>query len=219
MLSIQSINTIMIRISTETLEYNAKITELYRLIDSKDDNEHFVRLFLKYHNSVKGSLIDLCCGLGNLCDEFKKFNPSLSVVGCDKSADMLSQRTDFIVGDVTTLTGTYDNVISSYGYRHFDNVEQFWETVFRLSHSKTKILICDWVRPKDLNSSIDQLLSFLTTIDDPRLKELHPMTEACVRSAYSKDELEHHIKKYPTLKVNYHDTEIGIELFYVYNTQ
>jgi ubiquinone/menaquinone biosynthesis C-methylase UbiE len=209
----------MSRISTATLEYNKEITELYNLIDSKDDNEHFVKLFLKLHNSVEGSLIDLCCGLGKLCDEFKKFNPSLSIVGCDKSVDMLSQRTDFIVGDVTNLTGTYDNVISTYGYRHFDNVEQFWETVFRLSHDKTKILICDWVRPDDLDSSINQFLSFLTTIDAPELTELHPMTELCVRSTYSKSELENHIKKYPTLKVHYHDTGIGIELFYVYNTQ
>lgn len=214
----QLINTIMPRISTATLEYNKKITELYRLIDSTDNNKHFIKLFLKYHNSVEGSLIDLCCGLGKLCDEFKKFNPSLSVIGCDKSADMLSHRTDFIVGDVTNLTGTYDNVISSYGYRHFDNVEQFWETVIKLSHNKTKILICDWLRPDNLDSSINQLISFLTTIDVPELKELHPITDLCVRSAYSKAELEKHIEKYPTLKIHYHDTGIGIELFYVYNT-
>jgi len=207
----------MIRISTAEITYNQQVAELYNLIDPKDENEHFIRLFLKYHKSVNGSLIDLCCGLGKLCDEFKKFNPNLSITGCDKSPDMLKHRADLIVGDIVNLTGQYDNIVSTYGYRHFDNVDQFWETVFRLSHDNTKILICDWLRPDDA-SSIRSVLSYFSSIDDPALIKLHPMIELCIQSAYSKSEIAIQIKKYPTLKVDYYDTGFGIELFYIYNT-
>jgi len=209
----------MTRISTATVEYNSKITELYHHINSKDENKHFINQFLKYHTNIKGSLIDLCCGLGNLCDEFRVQYPGLSVTGCDRSKDMLKHRTDLIVNDIVELTGQYDNIISTYGYRHFDDVDQFWNTIFRLSHSKTKILVCDWLRPDDLDTSIEQLFLSLSFLDDSILQELHPMTEMCIRSAYSKTEIEEHIKKYPTLAVDYYDTGCGIELFYVYNAQ
>ena len=141
----------MLRQTKKHFKYDEQFAKKYSQYD--DFNQvynFFVNMFTKIHGTPSGSLIDLCCGTGDILNEFKFRFPNLEVVGYDESQEMLSATThelNLINKPIALISNVFDNVISNNAYHHFDNVEEFWNVINRISHSRTKILISDVVRP------------------------------------------------------------------------
>jgi ubiquinone/menaquinone biosynthesis C-methylase UbiE len=141
----------MLRQTKKHFKYDEQFAKKYSQYD--DFNQvynFFVNMFTKIHGTPSGSLIDLCCGTGDILNEFKSRFPNLEVVGYDESQEMLSATThelNLINKPIALISNVFDNVISNNAYHHFDNVEEFWNVINRISHSRTKILISDVVRP------------------------------------------------------------------------
>jgi ubiquinone/menaquinone biosynthesis C-methylase UbiE len=141
----------MLRQTKKHFKYDEQFAKKYSQYD--DFNQvynFFVNMFTKIHGTPSGSLIDLCCGTGDILNEFKSRFPNLEVVGYDESQEMLSATThelNLINKPIALISNVFDNVISNNAYHHFDNVEEFWNVINRISHSGTKILISDVVRP------------------------------------------------------------------------
>lgn len=142
----------MIRQTKKHFEYDKYLAQQYSQYEEFDQiYNFFIDNFVKIHGEPVGSLVDLCCGTANILGKFKSNFPKLDVVGYDESFEMISavNCTDITLVNkpIQSIDKIFDNIISNNAYHHFDNVEEFWNVINRISHSRTKILISDVVRP------------------------------------------------------------------------
>lgn len=176
--------------------------------------DYFVEKFLEIHGSPSGSLIDLCCGTGDIANKFKSKFKNLSVVGYDESEDMLSfsnqQNISFVNKSIDSIDGIFDNIISNNAYHHFDNVEDFWNVVTRISHSKSRILISDVVRPKS-EEEVSQIVKDILGDNSP-FEESFTLS---LTASYSEEELKNHAGSKNLIIV---ETPIkNYKLFFIHN--
>jgi trans-aconitate methyltransferase len=112
---------------------------------------YFVDTFVKIHGEPQGSLVDLCCGTGDISNKFKSRFSNLEVEGYDESAAMINSANHsnifFKNTPISAIDKVFDNIVSNNAYHHFDNIFEFWNVVNKISNSKSKILISDVVRP------------------------------------------------------------------------
>ena len=141
----------MLRQTKKHFKYDEQFAKEYsQYNDFNQVYDFFVNMFIKVHGTPTGSLVDLCCGTGDILNVFKSKFPNLAVAGYDESQEMLSaskHEINLINKPIKLIGNMYDNIISNNAYHHFDNVEDFWNVVNRISHTKSKILISDVVRP------------------------------------------------------------------------
>ena len=141
----------MLRQTKKHFKYDEQFAKKYSQYgDFNQVYTFFVNMFTKIHGTPTGSLVDLCCGTGDILNEFKSRFPNLAVAGYDESQEMIfatKHKINLINKPIALINNVFDNVISNNAYHHFDNVEEFWNVINRISHSGTKILISDVVRP------------------------------------------------------------------------
>lgn len=143
----------MERQTKKYFKYDTQFASTYcRHKDFDQLYKFFVDTFLSIHGTPDGSLIDLCCGTGDIPDKFKSKFSNLSVTGYDESAEMILladySNITFVNKPIDRIDGVFDNIISNNAYHHFDNPNTFWDVINRISHDGTKILISDVIRPE-----------------------------------------------------------------------
>jgi SAM-dependent methyltransferase len=174
----------------------------------------FIDKFLDIHGTPNGSLIDLCCGTGDIPGKFKSKFPNLTVTGYDKSLEMISfadyQEVTFINESIDSISGVFDNIISNNSYHHFDNPEAFWSVVNRISHDTTKILISDVIRPEresDVAQIVEEILG-----KDSIFSEAFTLS---LTSSYTETEL---LEQIGNLNLVIVDTPVhNYKIFFIYN--
>lgn len=150
---------------------------------------YFVDTFVKIHGEPQGSLVDLCCGTGDIPNKFKSIFQNLEVEGYDESAAMIDSANHSVVSftnkPITAISKVFDNIVSNNAYHHFDNVSEFWSVIDKISHDKSKILISDVVRP-ETESAVSQIVKDI-------LGENSPFEESftlSLTSSYTEQELK-----------------------------
>ena len=111
---------------------------------------------------IKGSILDLGCGPGNISFQVAKRFPDCSVLGIDGSTEMirlanerrlreqLQDRITFITGiipDTTIPQAHYSAIISNSLLHHLHNPDVLWNTVKQNASPNTKIMVIDLFRP------------------------------------------------------------------------
>jgi SAM-dependent methyltransferase len=205
----------MIRQTKKHFEYDKHIAEQYsRYTEFDQIYTFFVDSFVKIHGEPVGSLVDLCCGTADILKKFKSNFPNLDVVGYDKSSEMLDSAhhngITLVNKPIQLIDKNFDNIISNNAYHHFDDVDEFWRVVDCISHSESKILISDVIRP----TCQEDVLQIVNDILGPN-SVFETAFTLSLTSAYTEDELKNHIK---SLNLSIIDTPIdNYKLFFIHN--
>jgi len=144
------------------------------------DFERFHSRVLKLFNiefpdaEIKGTILDLGCGSGDITFRFAKYFPNSTVIGIDGAAIMIElanqrkgRETEF-AGNIMFIEAKipaapipripYDLIVSNSLYHHLHNPEVLWKTILDYSSSGTKIFIVDLFRP-DSEEEVDWLVN------------------------------------------------------------
>lgn len=125
------------------------------------------QLDIKPHESV----IDLCCGTGDMSIYVKKQQPYAIVTGLDFSQKMLEiakkrvSDIKFLLSDVSVLPfedSSIDYVIMSFGLRNINVPEKTIEEVYRVLKPNGKFLHLDFGEKNFVNSLFDKVVPFFT---------------------------------------------------------
>jgi SAM-dependent methyltransferase len=137
----------------------------YAQADFEQPHSYFIQLFQdKFGQNLKGNVLDLGCGTGDITLRFAKAYPDCKIDGIDGSKAMLfyakqavancpetlQNRVSFIEGVLpeTCLKLTdYDFIISNSLLHHLHNPLVLWQTLKQYSRSNTIIFIMDLFRP------------------------------------------------------------------------
>jgi len=112
---------------------------------------------------LKGKILDLGCGPGDIAFRFATRFPSSSLIGVDGSSTMIKlanerraretqllDRVTFIEGFIPGASippGPYSAIVSNSLLHHLHHPEVLWETVSQYASSGSKIFIVDLFRP------------------------------------------------------------------------
>lgn len=205
----------MLRRTTQTFEYDHNLANEYgRYSEFGHIYDFFIDAFLRVHGTPTGKLVDLCCGTGDIVNKFKEQFPNLTAIGYDQSHEMICASTcngvDLVHGKIDTITDVFDNVISNNAYHHFDNIQDFWDVVRRISHAESKIFVSDIIRPND-EANIGDIVEAVLGKDSV----FETAFTFALTSAYSEEELTAHIGSYNLVII---DTPIKhYKLFFIHN--
>jgi len=182
----------MIRQTKKDFNYDISFAQQYSRHSEFDQlYDFFVDKFIEIHGEPSGSLVDLCCGTGNIANNFKSRFNNLSVVGYDISAEMLSyanyKNISFVNKPIEFIDEKYDNIVCNNAYHHFDNLANFWKIIDKISNEKSKILISDVVRPDD-ESKVDKIVTSILG-ENSKFNESFTLS---LKSSYTEKELNDH---------------------------
>lgn len=116
------------------------------------------------------SIIDLCCGTGDLARIIKKFQPAANVIGIDFSERMLeiaknkSNNIRFFQGDVTNLPyedNSFDIAVMGFGLRNIQNAEKAVEEVYRILKPNGYFLHLDFGKKNLVSKIFDKIFPIL----------------------------------------------------------
>ncbi|CCY62548.1 MAG: ubiquinone/menaquinone biosynthesis methyltransferase [Candidatus Gastranaerophilaceae bacterium] len=129
-------------------------------------------LDIKPHDSV----LDLCCGTGDLARLVKKFQPEAHVTGIDFSEKMLEiainknsennplKQIKYIQGDVTNLPyedNSFDFVTMGFGLRNIANAEKAVEEAYRVLRPNGSFLHLDFGKKNFISKIYDKTTPLL----------------------------------------------------------
>ncbi len=113
---------------------------------------------------IKGRILDLGCGPGDITFRFAKRFPDATIVGVDGASAMIqlanerktreqgvTDKVTFIVGFIPGAAipdGPYDLIVSNSLLHHLHQPDVLWETILNYAVSGTKIFIADLMRPE-----------------------------------------------------------------------
>ena len=123
---------------------------------------------------IKGTILDLGCGPGDITFRFAKYFPNSTVIGIDGAAIMIElanqrkgRETEFVdnirfveaeIPVDSIPEAPYDLIISNSLYHHLHDPEVLWKTILDYGSSGTKIFIVDLFRP-DSKEKVDWLVN------------------------------------------------------------
>lgn len=136
----------------------------YAMADFSEPASLFILLFKEeFGTDIKGFVLDLGCGPGNISFRFARAYPDCIVHGIDGSSDMIKLAKDFLIREkelierVVFIEGIlpnikppvqfYDVIISNSLLHHLHNPVVLWDTIKRFSRKGTIIFIRDLIRP------------------------------------------------------------------------
>jgi SAM-dependent methyltransferase len=137
----------------------------YAKADFNDSDSNFIELFRERFADaeIRGYVIDLGCGPGNVSFRFAHAFPECIVHGVDGSEAMLRYgrrrleqeqglqgRIEFIQGvfpGVELSRDSYDIIISNSMLHHLGDPQVLWSEIKRLGHAGTLVFIMDLRRP------------------------------------------------------------------------
>lgn len=143
----------------------------YAQADFEQPHNYFIQLFReKFGQYIKGNVLDLGCGTGDITLRFAKAYPNCKIDGIDGSQAMLSyaqktlaiseesisQRINFIQGilpGTSLLSSDYTAIISNSLLHHLHNPFVLWDTFKKYSNEGTKIFIMDLFRPASMEEA------------------------------------------------------------------
>ena len=113
--------------------------------------------------AIKGKILDLGCGPGDITFRFAKRFPDATIIGVDGAAAMIQladerkAREQDVAGKVTFIVGfipgaaipkgPYDLILSNSLLHHLHRPQVLWETILDYASGGTKIFIVDLMRP------------------------------------------------------------------------
>jgi 2-polyprenyl-3-methyl-5-hydroxy-6-metoxy-1,4-benzoquinol methylase len=183
-------------------EYDSEFANEYNQAYFIEDYEFFISEITNRYGNLKGSLIDLCCGTGNIAKMLKLKYPELNVTGCDKSKDMIDIAkhnnclVEFILDDAINISQKFDYILCNNAYRHFNNPELFWLAIKKMSHDKTKIFISDMIRPNS-DIGVENIVNEILPTDSYFIKSL----TICLKLAYNENELKNQVPPEYSVKI------------------
>jgi len=204
----------MERTSKKYFQYDANFASIYNDVNFDDICYYFVKQFELTHAYPTGSLVDLCCGTGQIANIFKTRFEDLEVVGYDLSQNMLEfanyNNITFRNDSILSINEKFDNIVCNNAYHHFDDISLFWDTIHRISHESTNFLISDNVRP-DTEAQLNNIVTGVLGNNSP----LSESFELALSSSYSIEELNDHAKDYNLIV---HDTPVAdLKIFFIHN--
>lgn len=136
----------------------------YAMADFSEPDGQFMRLFMEQFGSdMKGYVLDLGCGPGNISFRFAKAFPDCIVHAIDGSKEMIRIATNFLsempevksrlifikatIPDINPPLDCYDVIISNSLLHHLHEPLILWNTVKRFSREGTIVFIRDLKRP------------------------------------------------------------------------
>ncbi len=145
----------------------------YANADFEEFHSRVIKLFdIEFPDAdIKGAILDLGCGAGDITFRFAKHFPDSTVIGIDGAAIMIelaNQRKGRETGNITFIEAeipsalipgiSYDLIVSNSLYHHLHYPEVLWKTILDYSSSGTKIFIVDLFRP-DSKEKVDWLVN------------------------------------------------------------
>lgn len=135
----------------------------YARADFSEPHNQFVTLFIdKFGAGVKGTVLDLGCGPGDICRRLVAALPGCRVHGVDASRSMLelaradteaqglSDRIEFQLGylpDTKLPRNDYDAVISNSLLHHLRDPDALWYSMQRFARPGAPVFVMDLLRP------------------------------------------------------------------------
>lgn len=155
-----------------------KIQTMFNLISDKYDyinnvmslgSQRFIKKFCISQLDIKphDSVVDLCCGTGDLSFFVKKQQPDAIITGIDFSSKMLDIAKDkinnvkFLQGDVTNLpfeNSSFDFAIMGFGLRNVNTPEKAIDEVYRVLKPNGKFLHLDFGEKNFFSSVFDKII-------------------------------------------------------------
>ena len=156
----------MRRIAEPELMIDPEQARIYAEADFEEAHSRIVEMFDTFFpgTDIKGHILDLGCGSGDITCRFASKFPESIITGVDGSSAMLEQaelyrgrtgianRINFVKGcipEAPISQITYDAIVSNSLLHHLHNPDVLWETVNKYSLPGTKIYIVDLCRPSD----------------------------------------------------------------------
>ena len=155
----------MERIVEKELMDDPKHAIAYANADFEKINNRVIEIFdIEFPDiEIKGTILDLGCGPGDITFRFAKRFPDSTVIGIDGAAIMIElanqqkcRETEFLGNikfieaeiPVAPIPGIpYDLIVSNSLYHHLHDPEVLWKTILDYGSSGTKIFIVDLFRP------------------------------------------------------------------------
>lgn len=155
----------MERIIEPELMVDFEQAKAYANADFEEPHRRVIELFnIEFPDiEIKGKMLDLGCGPGDITFRFAKRFPEATVIGVDGAAAMIklanmrkaqekevADKVQFIEGFIPGAAipgGPYDLIISNSLLHHLHRPHVLWETILDYTSSGTKIFIADLMRP------------------------------------------------------------------------
>ena len=153
-------------VETELMVERAQ-AEAYANADFEEPHARVIELFDSVFPgaAIKGNILDLGCGPGDVTFRFAKRFPGISIIGIDGSAamiDLANKRRDYegdagkaveflrgFIPGVNIPQETFDVIISTSFLHHLHDPSVLWETVGSYATPGTRVFVYDLVRPPD----------------------------------------------------------------------
>jgi cyclopropane fatty-acyl-phospholipid synthase-like methyltransferase len=135
----------------------------YAQADFSEPHDRFVDLFIeRFGSEIRGKVLDLGCGPGDICRRFARALVGCRVEGLDASPAMLelaladteaanlSQRVQFSCGHLPEAqlpVGHYEAVISNSLLHHLADPATLWRSVRRFAKAGAPVFVMDLIRP------------------------------------------------------------------------
>ena len=166
----------MERIVEKELMDDPKHAIAYANADFEKINNRVIEIFdIEFPDTeIKGTILDLGCGPGDITFRFAKRFPDSTVIGIDGAAIMIElanqrkcRETEFLSNikfieaeiPAAPIPGIlYDLIVSNSLYHHLHDPEVLWKTILDYGSSGTKIFIVDLFRP-DSKERVDWLVN------------------------------------------------------------
>jgi ubiquinone/menaquinone biosynthesis C-methylase UbiE len=153
----------MRRIPEPELMNDAEQALAYARADFSEPHDRFVSLFIAHFGAqVKGAVLDLGCGPGDICRRFARALPGCHIHGIDAApamlelaraeaeAQQLSERLHFSLGylpEVRLPDKHYDVLISNSLLHHLADPATLWGSVQRYGRAGAAVFVMDLMRP------------------------------------------------------------------------
>jgi len=139
--------------------------EAYANADFEEPHRRVIELFDSEFPGIeiKGRILDLGCGPGDITFRFAKRFPEATVIGVDGAAAMIqlankrkaqekgvADKVQFVEGFIPGAAipgGPYDLIVSNSLLHHLHRPNVLWETILDYASSGTTIFIADLMRP------------------------------------------------------------------------
>jgi ubiquinone/menaquinone biosynthesis C-methylase UbiE len=139
--------------------------EAYANADFEEPHSRVIELFDSEFPGIeiKGRILDLGCGSGDITFRFARRFPEATVIGVDGSAAMIqladerksrekgvADKVQFIEGFIPGAAipdSSYDLIVSNSLLHHLHQPNVMWETILDYASPGTKIFVVDLMRP------------------------------------------------------------------------
>ncbi|WP_234120857.1 class I SAM-dependent methyltransferase [Clostridium hydrogenum] len=131
---------------------HAKSTDIYKMCQ-----ESYGSLLEETNKECFHSLLDVGCGTGNSIEKLYSENSERSYTGIDLSENMIKiarnkelKGVNFLVGDAENLAfeeNKFDVIICKESFHHYPNVNNFFESAYRVLKPGGRMIILDMTIP------------------------------------------------------------------------